>query len=101
MSTILILTGTVYWLCGNNQIIYYGVDREEIDYNSFPKAMWFVYNLLFGLSGTESFFKSGGLTQAMLFWNYMIMQFVMNITLMNMLIAIMGETFSNQSEKKA
>ena len=97
----LILTGTVYWLCGNNQVIYNGVNREEIDYNSFPKAMWFVYNLLFGLSETGSFFKGGGLTQAMLFWNYIIMQFAMNITLMNMLIAIMGETFSNQSDKKA
>jgi hypothetical protein len=86
----------VFWIMSYCQIDE-GVDPETIDYLYLDKAFFWAWNIGLGLSGTESFMMSSGIIRHSLMMLFLVSTFIINVLLLNLLIAIMGDTFSQQS----
>ena len=97
MLLVVIMGSNSFWLLGKNQQYFDGVSKDKLDYDSPTASLWYVWNIIIGLSIWDSFFESHGLNKYLLITLSVIIVFLLVILLMNMLIAIMGDTFNNQS----
>lgn len=86
----------LFWLMGRIQTQDENIDPSLIDYNTVHESIWWVWNIGLGLSKTDSFFVDGSeeTTKLTLEVFFYLSSFVIVILLLNMLIAIMGDTFN-------
>ena len=69
---------------------------ENIPYNSFLGSVWFVYyGMVMGEVDVDSFNQDGG-DKYHLYLLFLVSSFIMIVVLLNMLIAIMGNTFAER-----
>ena len=73
-------------------------EKEKITYDNIFGAMWFMYEILIGSSSTIPFTMGNASQNYILKGLYIVSTFVLLIHLLNMLIAIMGGTYSDRSE---
>jgi hypothetical protein len=70
--------------------------RESIPYNSFLGSIWFVYyGMVMGEVDIDYFNQNGG-DKYHLYLLFLVSSFIMIVVLLNMLIAIMGNTFAER-----
>lgn len=96
-----------FYLLAQNQLdfdIKNDLTREEkeklypIPYSSFGSSIWYMWQLCLGGASTATYAVGEGSQEIYLIGFYIMAQFLMIIHLLNMLIAIMGETFVNCKE---
>lgn len=86
--------GVCFVLIGLNQQDMDGVGVDGvIPYATFFGGMWFMVDILLGNSSTDSFDLGDKHMQLILYMLHLISSFVIVIVMLNMLIAIMGDTF--------
>ena len=90
-----------FYLMGQNQLNYdEKLDHDkmlEIPYNSMLGSIWYVYfTMVMGNQNIDSFNDKGD--KYHLYLLYVVASFIMIIVLLNLLIAIMGNTFGNRNE---
>lgn len=74
-------------------------DIDAISYKTFTGSIWYIHDLILGESDRENFDLGNKPSQKdVLYTLYVFVTFLMLIHLTNMLIAIMGETFSKRRE---
>ena len=86
----------MFWVISYCQVEE-GVDPDDIEYITLDKSFYWSWNIGLGLSSTESFMHSDGLTRHFLMALFLASTFIINVLLLNLLIAIMGDTFSQQA----
>ena len=91
-----------FYLVGQNQLSYDNLSEEEIDgltYGSFIEACWYMYtDFILGGLVLDSY-EAGDASQAgLLYFLYIVASFMLLINLLNMLIAIMGNTYAVRGE---
>ena len=93
--------GFAFFLIGQNQIEYDNLtssEKEGIPYRSIQTSLLFMWEVSLG-GGDSAVFEYGDASQeTYLRGLYISAQFTMLIHLLNMLIAIMGETFGSRNE---
>jgi hypothetical protein len=68
-----------------------------IAYGSMLQSFWWAWNIGLGLSSASSLMQSEGTLHYVFMFLWLSSTFIIIIILLNMLIAIMGDTFSKQS----
>lgn len=71
--------------------------KPGIPYNSTGTAYYFVADMMLGNTNTESFTLGEGSQAPLLFFLFTLTAFIIMIHLLNMLVAIMGNTFAERS----
>jgi len=70
-------------------------------YHTKPGAVIFMYYLVLGEVGTSGGFEEGDKSQLIILWIlFVIVTFIAITVMMNMLVAIMGDTFAKSYENK-
>ena len=93
--------GLAFFLIGNNQVEFDDLSEDDIDnipYQTIPSSILFMWDVCVGDGGSDSFELGKGTQEKFLKVLYVAAQFIMLIHLLNMLIAIMGNTFGNRNE---
>lgn len=101
---ILVLMGLVFatqfYLVAQNQVMFDDLSEKEkgdLNYKTFTSAWWYTYDIVLGGADRENFDIGTNSSQSnTLYILYTLSTFIMLIHLTNMLIAIMGETFSTR-----
>lgn len=89
-----------FYLLGKNQIMYDELSKEEYPpYATVIGSLEYMYLMALGeIQADGDFFAKGKATQELLLWLlFLFATLTIILHLMNMLIAIMGETFSNNN----
>jgi hypothetical protein len=73
-------------------------DIDAIPYQTLPTALLYMWNVCLGGGGSDSFALGDGSQRTYLQALFIAAQFTMLIHLLNMLIAIMGDTFGQRNE---
>ena len=73
-------------------------EKENVPYHTFTGAIWYVWVLVLGEYEYESFQYGKGSQKFILQFLFCVTAFVIQIHLLNMLIAIMGNTFAERKE---
>jgi len=71
---------------------------EEIPYGDYKLSTWYMYNMIIGNTDVEAFGYGNGTEAVYLYILFIGSSFFILIHLLNMLIAIMGETFNKRSD---
>ena len=88
-----------FYLIGKNQIFFDEIGLEEhtetpIPYSTFHDSMWYILLLTLGeFDGREAFWLGNKAHLDILIFLFSIAAFIMLIHMLNMLIAIMGNTY--------
>lgn len=94
--------GFSFNLLGSNQLEYDNIESDEdidsIQYQTLSSSFMFMWDTCLGGGGSDSFNIGDGSQSKYLYILYISAQFILLIHLLNMLIAIMGETFGNRNE---
>jgi hypothetical protein len=101
MLVILAAFANAFYLIGRNQVIFDNIDEDdEPMYSKFSGAIQYIYLLCLGeISADDANFSKGDQSQFYIGWILFIAStFIILVTMMNMLIAIMGTTFENNME---
>ena len=106
----LIFFGCSFYLIAQNQVDVDGADENDIPYFTLGGCFWYMYLVLLGAGEVDAFALSrkdesgsnqNGTQEGILQFLYILSTFMLLIHLLNMLIAMMGETFGNFNEIKA
>lgn len=73
-------------------------DMSAIQYNSMPNSIWYVWLLLLGDYSYDTYEYGNGAQLYQLNLLFVCTAFIIQIHLLNMLIAIMGNTFAERNE---
>ena len=93
--------GFSFYLLGANQIEFDGLNDEEVDsiyYKSLTSSFMFMWDTCLGEIMTDTFELGDGSQKPYLFVLNIFAQFILLVHLLNMLIAIMGNTFMQRNE---
>ena len=93
---------TAFWTIGQNQLQFDQIEADKAPmYHTKPGAVIFMYYLVLGEVGTSGGFEEGDKSQLIILWIlFVIVTFIAITVMMNMLVAIMGDTFAKSYENK-
>ena len=95
MLVIMFAFANSFYLIGRNQLEFEG---HEAEYADFGGAMKYIYLTALGEFGIEDYEGKGeGKYRGILWFLFILATFMLLVHLLNMLIAIMGETFSEMT----
>lgn len=101
----LIFFGASFFLIGQNQVDVDGASPDDIPYYTLNGSIWYMYLVLLGAGDVGSFSAAGkdkeGTQEGILKGLYILSTFMLLIHLLNMLIAMMGESFGEFNSIKA
>lgn len=94
-----------FYLIAQNQknfdsLTEYDVTKRKIIYDSVTGSMWYMINLLLGQTDTAPFSSGDASQDAFLKLIFALAAFIIMIHLLNMLIAIMGNTYSQRRDQE-
>jgi len=91
-----------FWTIGQNQLQFDGIDADKMPmYCTKPGSVIFMYYLVLGEVGTSGGFEEGAKSQILILWvGFVIVTFIAITVMMNMLVAIMGDTFNKNYENE-
>lgn len=92
---VIIMFATCFRMIGLNQVEFDNAPPESIEYYTVSGSLWYMWNLSLGQFDNNSFVE--GKFAAFLSIMFVICSFILLVVMMNMLIAIMGDTFASQS----
>jgi len=101
MFFILAAFANAFYLIGRNQVIFDNIEEgDEPLYSVFSGTIQYIYLLCLGEIGADDAnFSKGDQSQFYIGWALFILAtFIILVTMMNMLIAIMGTTFERNME---
>ena len=90
-----------FFLLGSNQLQFDNITEEEHDkipYATIHESLLFMWDVCLGGGGSDSFEFGDASQKKYLKTLFISAQFILLIHLLNMLIAIMGNTFGNRNE---
>lgn len=93
-----------FFLIAQNQVNFNNIDEADlaiypIKYDTGGGAIWYVFDILLGNFATKQFGHGDKNSQGMLYFLFILSVFIIMIHLLNMLIAIMGNTYQVNNEK--
>ena len=96
------MTSNCFYLIGRNQLFFDEITVKEyeetpIPYTDIRKAIWYIWLLTLGEFNYDCFWLGNANSSFYLIFVFCIATFMMIIHLLNMLIAIMGNTFENRN----
>ena len=102
----ILMFASCFYFAGQNQIDFDGpvlvgtkqveITQDTIPYGTFTGSVWYITDLILGNFSRETYALGEGSQKNLLLAMFVIAAFIMLIHLLNMLIAIMGDTFSKR-----
>ena len=90
-----------YDLIAKSQVKFDGLTEDEIDdlsYYGLPNALWYMIQTFLGDAGTDGFYAGAASQAKVLNIMFFVSTFLIITHFLNMLIAIMGNTFGERAE---